>query len=150
MKEIERRWLLGVLPPDFQHHPRSAIEQGYLAFDESGIEVRVRKRAGAACLTVKHKGSFVREEFNVPLSSELWDGLWALTAGRRLYKTRYEIPLGERVVEIDVYDGSNSGVVVAEVEFPDEQTALAFIAPPWFGEEITGSVRYSNPSMAVE
>ena len=52
--------------------------------------------------------------------------LWPATEGKRLFKTRYEIPFGDRVVEIDVYHDRHEGLVVAEVEFDEEEAAKNF------------------------
>ena len=34
-------------------------------------------------------------------------------------------------IEIDVYTGRHDGLVVAEVEFPDEKSCAAFKPPEW-------------------
>ena len=44
------------------------------------------------------------------------------TEGRRLRKTRYDVPYGDHVIEVDIYAGSNKGLIVAEVEFGVELT----------------------------
>ena len=55
------------------------------------------------------------------------------------------IPLNERLtIELDVFDGELSPLVLAEVEFPDEETALSFTPPDWFGEDVTFSGKYHN------
>src|SRR5439155_12877177 len=41
------------------------------------------------------------------------------------------------MIEIDVYRGKHSGLVVAEVEFPDLATCREFKPPRWFGREVT-------------
>ena len=74
--------------------------------------------------------------------------LWPATPGARLTKTRYDVPWKKWIVEIDVYHGSNDGLIVAEVEFPDEKIAENFEPPPWLGEEVTSVSRYSNPRLA--
>jgi CYTH domain-containing protein len=84
----------------------------------------------------------------VPLTAEQFATLWPATEGKRLSKTRYEIPLGERVVEIDIYRGKHEGLVVAEVEFDDEEAALNFQPPDWLGDDVTGDPRYSNQLLA--
>jgi CYTH domain-containing protein len=37
--------------------------------------------------------------------------------------------------------------MMAEVEFPSEDEAMAFTAPEWFGEEVTLDKRYHNSEM---
>ena len=82
------------------------------------------------------------------LTPAQFDALWPATEGKRLEKTRYDIPLGNRVVEIDVYGGRHNGLVVAEVEFDDEESAKNFQPPDWLGDDVTGDPRYSNQLLA--
>ncbi len=48
------------------------------------------------------------------------------------------------MIELDVFEDAHEGLVVAEVEFPDEETAQAYRPADWFGEEVTGDPHYSN------
>ena len=41
-------------------------------------------------------------------------------------------------IQLDVYRRKLEGLVVAEVEFPDEEAACDFRAPAWLGREVTG------------
>jgi adenylate cyclase len=60
-----------------------------------------------------------------------------------VHKTRYIEPSGENLkFEVDVFDGMNRGLVLAEIELPDEDTK--FEKPQWLGKEVTGDVRYYN------
>ena len=149
MLEIERKFLIRTLPPDLETHPSYEIQQGYLV-PTGEIEVRLRGSGEKLTLTFKKRAGLVREEINLPLTPEQWDELWPLTVGRRLRKRRYEVPCGEWTVEIDVYAGRSTGLVVAEVEFPSEAAAYLFQPPEWLGEEITGQPKYSNPLLATE
>jgi adenylate cyclase len=54
------------------------------------------------------------------------------------------------VAEIDEYAGALDGLVVAEVEFPDEEAAHGFEPPAWFGRELTDDWRYANRSLASD
>jgi len=51
--EIERKWLVTDPPTDLTQHPSREIDQGYLAIDRDGTEVRVRRADGDAVMTVK-------------------------------------------------------------------------------------------------
>ena len=55
-----------------------------------------------------------------------------------------------KTIELDVFDEPYKGFVLAEVEFPDEETAAAYVPAGWFGEEVTGDRRYSNAQMSME
>jgi CYTH domain-containing protein len=149
-REIERKFLIKKLPHTLQQHRRYAIAQGYLAYEPRGRHVRLRKKGKTATLTFKVGRGTAREEREVKLSAKQFAALWPATAGRRLCKVRYEIPWKNLLIEIDRYRGSNSGLVVAEVEFPTLLACRKFKPPKWFGVEVTGNKRYSNIRLATE
>ena len=146
--EIERKFLVERLPDGLAHYPAHRIEQGYLALDESsGAEVRVRRHGEDLVLTVKGAGDLSRVEVELPLSREQFDSLWPLGEGRRVEKTRHELPGG---IELDVYGGALDGLIVAEIEFPSEADSEAFEPPSWLGREVTEDRRYKNRALAVD
>ena len=148
--EIERKFLVTELPAEIAHHPGQRIEQGYLAIAPDGVEVRVRRRAGQATLTVKSGPGQVRTEEELALDERRFDSLWALTDGRRVSKARHEIPLGNGLMaELDVYDGAHEGLLTVEIEFASLEASEAFAPPPWAGPEVTGDPRYANQSLAL-
>jgi len=142
--EIERKFLVARVPDDLGGTARG-IDQGYVALDE-GAEVRVRRIGDELWLTVKGTGGLARVEEELRLSGEQFESLWPLTEGRRIEKTRHTLPGG---VEVDVYDGSLTGLVVAEIEFASEEESAAFDPPDWFGAEVTDDPRYKNRALAV-
>jgi adenylate cyclase len=148
--EIERKFLVAE-KPDLEAAGSVRIEQGYLALDQhSGVEVRLRRKGEELLLTIKAGASRSRTEVEISLESAHCETLWPLTEGRRLSKTRHQIPLGELEVELDVYEGSLAGLMIAEVEFPDEAAADSFEKPDWLGEEVTGEQAYLNQTLATE
>src|SRR5687768_15910342 len=147
-REIERKFLVRELPEDLTAFPFTEISQGYLVSLDDGLQVRLRSKDEKYTLTYKRGLGNVREEREVALTAEQFATLWPATEGKRLSKTRYEIPFGERVVEIDLYRGKHEGLVVAEVEFDDEQSAINFQPPDWLGDDVTGDPRYSNQLLA--
>jgi CYTH domain-containing protein len=147
--EIERKFLLGELPATMRFARREPIRQGYLALD-GDTEVRVRITPKGAVLTIKSGRGGVRTEEEVALDTRQGDALWELTEGRRVQKTRRRVRLGDAEVEVDEYSGALDGLVVAEVEFDDEQSAGAFRPPPWFVREVTDDPRYSNRNLATD
>ena len=149
--EIERKFLVPEAPGGLDRHRSTAIEQGYLAIADDGTEVRIRRRDGSATLTVKSGGARSRVEEEIEIDPERFERLWPLTEGRRIEKTRYEIPAdGGLTIELDVYGGSLAGLVVAEVEFDSEDRAEAFAGPDWLGHEVTDDARYKNQRLACE
>ncbi|KQT66154.1 MULTISPECIES: CYTH domain-containing protein [unclassified Aureimonas] len=149
--EIERRFL--VETDDWRAafaagRGRSrVIRQIYLASDETRT-IRIRIADGsAATLTIKLGAGLSRGEFEyeIPLADaeELAKG----ALGTPIDKTRHDIPLGKHVVELDVYAGSLSPLVVAEIELAAEDEAVTL--PSWLGREITGDPAYSNARLAL-
>jgi adenylate cyclase len=147
-REIERKFLIRQIPADLTSYPSNEISQGYLVSLDDGTQVRLRKTGERHSLTYKRGLGNIREEREVEVTAEQFDALWPATEGKRLLKTRYEIPLGNRVVEIDVYHGKHEGLVVAEVEFDEEASASDFNRPDWLGDDVTGDPRYSNQLLA--
>ena len=147
--EIERKFLLDGLPPQLAFARRTAILQGYLALDGE-TEVRVRRTPRGDTLTIKHGGGEVRVEEELELDARRADALWELTEGRRLQKTRRMMLVEGLEVSVDEYFGELEGLVVAEVEFDDEDAAREFMPPAWFGREVTGESEYANRSLSVD
>jgi CYTH domain-containing protein len=149
-REIERKFLIKRLPLEILRSRHFQIAQGYLANETGGRHVRLRKKRKTTSLTFKVGRAASREEREIRLSPKQFATLWPATAGRRLRKTRYEIPWKNLKIEIDIYHGSNDGLMVAEVEFPSHASCRQFKPPRWFGREITGEKRYSNVRLARE
>lgn len=153
--EIERKFLLSEVPPTMRFARREPIRQGYLALD-GDTEVRIRISSKGAVLTIKAGRGGVRVEEEIALDERQGEALWELTEGRRVHKTRRLVRLadpaadGELLVEVDEYSGTLDGLLVAEVEFPDEEAARAFKPPAWFDRELTGDRRYANRSLASD
>jgi adenylate cyclase len=145
--EIERKWLARSRPAEVTGRTGTRIEQGYLTSERGGPEVRIRRRAGRCSLTVKGAGDLARTEVELPLSVHEFDTLWPLTQGRRVLKTRVERPLAHGLVaEIDAFEDRK--LVLVEVEFTSEQQARAFVAPSWFGRDVTDDPAYKNRNLA--
>jgi adenylate cyclase len=147
-REIERKFLVRKLPDGLTTYPNNEILQGYLVSLDDGLQVRLRKSGERYTLTFKRGAGNVREEREVELTATQFEALWPATEGKRLAKTRYEIPFGDRTVEIDVYHERHEGLVVAEVEFDEEYAARNFQPPEWLGDDVTGDPRYSNQLLA--
>jgi adenylate cyclase len=145
MPEIERKYRVHEEPPGLGEGTR--LRQAYLAVDGE-VEVRVRDQGGAFVLGVKGGRGLERTEVEVDIDAAAFDELWGLAPSRRIDKTRHRMPAGGHTAEVDVYGGSLTGLIVAEVEFDSRPEADAFVPPPWFGDELTGDARWSNASLA--
>jgi adenylate cyclase len=151
--EVERKWLIAgleSLPENVVATTPDEIDQGYLTVGADGSETRVRRRAGRFTLTVKSGRGLVRSEAEVTLTAEQFEVLWAATEHARVEKQRRAVPgEGGLTIEVDVYSGALEGLVVAEVEFDDPRGAESFVAPSWFGPEVTAEDSYKNRSLAL-
>lgn len=153
--EIERKYLIQKAdipfrPEDF---PCRHIEQGYLCTEPV---VRIRQDNAEYVLTYKSRGLMVREEYNLPLTEASYRHLREKTDGRLIVKDRYMIPLSSPVVsetsdlmiELDFFHADLEGLILAEVEFPDKESAERFVPPSWFGEDVTYSAAYHNSTLS--
>lgn len=145
--EIERKFLVRVLPEQLNRYPVLKIEQGYLSEDPV---VRIRRQNEDYILTYKSRGLLSRKEYNLPLTKEAFLHLMSKIDGIPIRKKRYCIPLDPYTIELDVFEGALTGLFLAEVEFPTEQEALAFQPPVWFGQEVTYDPSYHNSNLALK
>ena len=140
--EIERKYLVRRLPDDLSKYEAKKIAQGYLCTDPV---VRIRRSNDNYYMTYKGDGLMVREECNLPLTREAYEHLLPKIDGLLIAKTRYLIPLTDRLTaELDVFEGVLSALTLVEVEFDSVEEANAFIPPEWFGEDVTESGKYHN------
>ena len=140
--EIERKFLIRSLPTDLDRYPHHRISQAYLC---TSPVIRIRREDDSCYLTVKGEGMLSREECNLPMERGTYDHLLTKAEGTIIEKTRYLIPLpGNLTLELDVFAGVWEGLVIAEVEFPDEEKARQFNPPDFLDEDVTFDVRYHN------
>lgn len=148
--EIERKFAIKKIPEHLDRYQQKKIEQGYLCHNPI---LRIRKSNDKYILTYKSKfgldnnnsTAIVSNETELMLTDSAYETLKGKTEGNIIEKTRYIIPLDEGLMaELDVFEGKLSGLVFVEVEFPDEEAADKFIAPEWFGEDLSKDDRFSN------
>ena len=148
--EIERKFLikdLHSLPFSIEAYPHRELEQAYLC---TGPVVRIRKDDEQYFLTYKSKGLMIREEYNLPLNEQAYNHLVAKADGNIITKRRYLIPLPPYTIELDVFMEPFAPLVIAEVEFPTEKEAEAFIPPEWFLEDVTFNPEYHNSTLSTK
>lgn len=145
--EIERKYLVNLseIPFSLDSLDVRIIEQGYLCTEPV---VRIRRDNEKYELTYKSSGLMKRREENLPLTKEAYEHLVSKVDGRLIQKKRYMIPLDGAntglTAELDIFEGTLAPLVLAEVEFSDEDSADTFVAPDWFGEDVTFSGKYHN------
>ncbi|MFP5504791.1 MAG: CYTH domain-containing protein [Gammaproteobacteria bacterium] len=128
------------------------LRQGYLSrvtgADAVRSSVRVRTDGERAFLNIKSATLGIRrQEYEYPIPLADAEAMLAeLCVGAVVEKTRYHVPAGAHVWEIDVFAGDNAGLVVAEIELGDESES--FQRPGWLGEEVSDDPRYYNVCLA--
>ena len=144
--EIERKFLLGE-KIDLQDYDWVEINQSYIGVNPVS---RVRKMGNKYFYNQKGTGTLVREENEKEITEDTYNKIIKYRIGRIINKLRYRIPLeNELVAELDYYLDDLSPLVTVEVEFKSLEDANSFVAPSWFGKEITEDVRYKNDNLAV-
>jgi len=143
--EIERKFLL----KNNNWKPLVArsyiLKQGYLS-TQPERSVRVRIKGGKGILTIKGKTEGIaRAEYEYEIPVVEANELLQLCEKPIIEKTRYEVLQGDRTWEIDIFEGVNKGLSMAEIELKSEKETLE--APDWIGEEVSDDFRYFNASL---
>ena len=158
--EIERKFLIEKLPEDLDQYQYHLIEQAYLC---TTPVIRIRREDDNYYLTYKGKGLMTREEYDLPLNQDAYEHLLTKADGNIISKKRYLIPIAKPIfaggytlpaeavsltIELDIFEPPFAPLIIAEVEFPDEEMANAFIPPAWLGEDVTENPQYHNSSLS--
>lgn len=153
--EIERKFL--VEPSTFLHHPTrvQVIKQFYLSVDPCRtVRVRIEQCGESGpdgWLTVKGQAHGlsrveVESEISVNDAYQLMELRCPNTCV--VEKLRHRITVRDLVWEIDVFGGTNIGLVLAEVELPSDQYLITEM-PVFVGEEVTSDPRYTNSNLSL-
>jgi adenylate cyclase len=146
--EIERKFR--VRGDGWKRHVVRArrLRQAYLTRNER-ISLRVRiDNDEAATLTIKTARSGIqRNEYEVSIPVADARELMEQREGAVVSKTRHIVRNGGLNWEVDVFDGENSGLVIAEIELDRADRAIEL--PSWIGEEVTDDRRFYNAELAT-
>lgn len=143
-KEIERKFRVA---SDWQPPGEgTAYEQGYLSRHEERT-VRVRREGEHAKLTIKGANQGISRaeyEYAIPVADA--DAmLRELCEQPTIKKTRYKIEHAGKTWEVDVFEGENAGLRIAELELGSEDEA--FETPAWVADEVSDDPRYYNANL---
>jgi adenylate cyclase len=142
--EIEKKFLLLGETYKTAATKQVRIIQGYLSSAPERT-VRVRIKDDSAYLTIKGAANVTgasRYEWEKEIVLEEARELLKICEPGVIDKTRYLVPAGKHIIEVDEFYGDNQGLVMAEIELAAEDEA--FEKPAWLGEEVTGDARYYN------
>jgi adenylate cyclase len=144
--ETERKFLI---IGEFRHLAvkHTDILQRYLSIDPDKT-IRLRIAGTEAFVTVKGRparGSITRNEWEYKIPKEDAAAMMKICLPGKIQKTRYLVPHGDHVFEVDVFHDENEGLVIAEIELSSEDEE--FSKPEWLGEEVTGRPEYYNANL---
>ena len=152
--EIERKFLI----EDWSNwitapHSSYIIYQYYI---DDGTRIRIKHHSDGsnkACITHKYqKSNITREEWEFDINAdEANDYFQYLIDNKiglgRVKKTRHIIRDSYAMTwEIDVFHDENEGLILAEIEMPNEE--FEFHKPEYIGKEVTNDERYYNCNLA--
>jgi adenylate cyclase len=145
-KEIERKFMVR---GEFRHLAKKEIKilQTYMAVDKDKT-IRLRIADDKAFISIKsgiQENSIIRDEWEIPVSvSDALDMMKICLPGK-IVKTRYLVPSGNHLFEVDVFHDRNEGLIIAELELFSETEN--FDKPEWLGEEVTGRPEYYSANL---
>jgi adenylate cyclase len=144
--ETERKFLV---KGKFKHLAIKKINilQAYLSDDPERV-IRIRIASKKAFLTIKGKcahSSVTRSEWEIQVPVSYAKDIMKICLPGKIEKTRYLVPAGKHVYEVDIFHDKNEGLIIAEIELSRENEK--FEKPDWLGEEVTGKPEYYNVNL---
>lgn len=112
------------------------------------VRVRTTSR-GTGVLTIKARGDGLsRPEYEYEIAQGI--AQWIIRDFSKAYidKTRYVFPAAGTDLhwELDVFTGSNTGLVVAEIEIPTADTKIP--EPLWLAKDVTFQPEFTNVALS--
>jgi len=145
--EIEKKYLTSFIPFSLDGFKKSELCQCYISTDPT---IRIRQSDNKYILTIKGKGKISREEYELDITQKQYSHLLLKAETPQVVKTRYYIPLENGLTaETDIYHGFLDGLITTEVEFKNNEQMESFIAPEWFGKDVSTDKRYKNTSLSL-
>jgi CYTH domain-containing protein len=124
------------------------IKQGYLLTDPNKT-VRVRTKGQVGYITIKGKtigASRPEFEYEIPLADA--NQLITNFCSNVIEKTRHYVFYKNNTWEVDVFDGLNQGLIVAEIELNSEEEL--YQKPDWVTKNITDDTQYANSNLSIK
>jgi adenylate cyclase len=146
--EIERKFLVDHDKWHQVDKPKGmVIRQGYMLKDDIKT-IRIRVRDDQGYITIKGKTHGIsRSEYEYAIPLKDGNELLATFCAAVIDKIRYNITFAGNLWEVDVFEGDNKGLIVAEIELDSENEV--FDLPDWIAKEVTDDARYFNSNLSV-
>jgi adenylate cyclase len=145
--EIERKFLTRDETWRTAATGSARIQQGYFARTPM-LRARIRIYGDKGFITLKSEpGMLVRNEYEYQIPyADAVEMIKKLSIEPIITKRRYDVPFEGVMWAVDVFEGTNRGLVIAEAELKTADQDLAL--PPWAGREVTTDRRYGNSNLA--
>jgi adenylate cyclase len=142
--EIERKFLVKSEFKSFAVRSYKIIQAYLSSIPERSVRVRIVD--DKAFITVKGesgKKGLSRFEWEKEIEVSEARQLISICEPGVIEKQRFIIPEASGLFfEVDQFEGENKGLVVAEIELPNEDYPIS--KPEWLGKEVTGDIKYYN------
>tara|TARA_Y100000589_G_C27157833_1_gene631542 strand:- start:12 stop:509 length:498 start_codon:yes stop_codon:yes gene_type:complete len=144
--EIERRFLIKNSEWRRFITKKTFIEQGYFSTNSNEWNIRVRSEDKKFKLTLKkHIKNFTSYEFEYKIPS--CEGEIILShITNKIYKERYYLSINQNSWVVDIFQGNNNPLEIAEIELATEKEMIKI--PSFLSKEITGIKIFSNFQLA--
>ena len=145
--EIERRFLVENEDWKDQVIRSESFSQAYLnsSLDEWTTRVRIIDNDKGYITLKSSLNGLVNYEFEYSIPRK--DAIELIQLSKyKITKSRYQLIINKKNWVVDVFEKSNSGLKIAEIELNSESEEIQ--VPSWCGKEITGIKSLSNASLA--
>jgi len=144
--ETERKFL--VVNDEWRSSARPVQCRQAFLYISHECSIRARIMGDNACITVKGpRTGYSRPEYEYTIPREDANAMIeTMSPYAVIDKTRHYVDWQGYTWEVDEFHGENQGLVVAEVEFEDENADIPL--PPWIGKEVTFEHSYDNAYLA--
>ena len=145
--EIERRFLVENNDWKNQVILSESFSQAYLNsnIDEWATRVRIIDNNKGYITLKSSLNGLINYEFEYSIPRK--DAIELIQLSKyKITKIRYQLKINKKNWVVDVFEKSNSGLKIAEIELNSESEEIR--VPSWCGQEITGIKSLSNASLA--
>ena len=145
--EIERRFLVENEDWKDQVIRSESFSQAYLnsSLDEWTTRVRIIDNDKGYITLKSSLNGLINYEFEYSIPRK--DAIELIQLSKyKITKSRYQLIINKKNWVVDVFEKSNSGLKIAEIELNSESEEIR--VPSWCGQEITGIKSLSNASLA--
>lgn len=149
--EIERKWLFDTVeaPENIKKIGEYFYKQAYLSINPE-FRIRSKKNVNGEIetyvLCIKSKGTLERIEVEKELTKEEFEELMIVGNLKEedfINKHVFVYDIDGRKLTVGNADiGKSTEFIYGEIEFESQEEAEGFIAPKWFGKEVTEDKKY--------